>query len=475
MSVRPHRRTAGSAVAAATVLTWAGSALAQEDPGTVPVETSSGTVVQVTPGSTTTTHTYVPPPGFPQPGTDINAGLPSSSRPTSGGGRDSFDLGSGSGGSVLRGDKGAPGIVTTGRARVMVVPEIHLVTHGDTLWDLCARYFDNPWSWPKVWSNNPQVQNPHWIYPGDQIRLRMGGGGGGTGDDGLGGKRLAPGQSRSLGGGGGGGDGGMGRLLSERSRVPPQTVFLRDQGYVGDPDRDVWGELVGALEDQMLLSDGNHVYLQMKPGKDVKVGQRLTIFQTVRQPKPVKGARKPKGEIVAIRGSVRIENWDPETRVARAEITESVDAIERGAKIGPVGRRFDVVAPRAAGVTLWTYVLTSLYPHVYMGQNQVVFLDRGSDDGLRAGNRLLVVRKGDTWRRSLKTASSTARSRVRIDSPAAVDVETTPLQGDENKFPAEVIAELRVLRAEKQSSVALVVESAREIVAGDRALARKGY
>ena len=37
--------------------------------------------------------------------------------------------------------------------------------------------------------------------------------------------------------------------------------------------RDVWGELVGAVEEQMLLSDGNHVYLMMRPGVDLKIGQ----------------------------------------------------------------------------------------------------------------------------------------------------------------------------------------------------------
>ena len=51
------------------------------------------------------------------------------------------------------------------------VPDIHLVRRGDTLWDLCNHYYQNPWAWPKVWSYNPQIANPHWIYPGDQLRL----------------------------------------------------------------------------------------------------------------------------------------------------------------------------------------------------------------------------------------------------------------------------------------------------------------
>jgi hypothetical protein len=110
-----------------------------------------------------------------------------------------------------------------------------------------------------------------------------------------------------------------------------------------------------------------------------------------------------------------------------------------------------------------------------MGQNQLVFLDKGSEDGLKPGNRLIVVRKGDTWRRSLRTAARMARERVVVDSPDKVDTETTPLRGDEDKFPAESVAELRVLRTEKYSSIALVTESSAEIVVGDRALARKGY
>ena len=51
------------------------------------------------------------------------------------------------------------------------VPELHVVRSGDTLWDICWYYFNDPWQWPKVWSYNPQISNPHWIYPGDLVRL----------------------------------------------------------------------------------------------------------------------------------------------------------------------------------------------------------------------------------------------------------------------------------------------------------------
>src|SRR5215203_5118971 len=102
---------------------------------------------------------------------DPNADLPSSSRPRVGNETDSFDLGGSRGSSsVVYGGQGATGII--GARRPLEVPAIHVVRKGDTLWDLCDSYYANPWGWPKVWSYNPQIVNPHWIYPGDQLRMR---------------------------------------------------------------------------------------------------------------------------------------------------------------------------------------------------------------------------------------------------------------------------------------------------------------
>jgi hypothetical protein len=61
-----------------------------------------------------------------------------------------------------------------------------------------------------------------------------------------------------------------------------------------------------------------------------------------------------------------------------------------------------------------------------------------------------------------------------MDSPEIVDIETTPLSGKEKDFPEEVVAELRVLTTEAKSSVALVIQSRRELVPGDRAVAPRG-
>ncbi|HET6284145.1 MAG TPA: LysM peptidoglycan-binding domain-containing protein, partial [Polyangia bacterium] len=67
------------------------------------------------------------------------------------------------------GETDTPGSRRDGAADL--IPDTYVVKKGDTLWDICESYFHDPWRWPKVWALNPEISNPHWIFPGQAVKL----------------------------------------------------------------------------------------------------------------------------------------------------------------------------------------------------------------------------------------------------------------------------------------------------------------
>jgi hypothetical protein len=377
----------------------------------------------------------------------------SSAHPVTGDQEDGFDYGKGnaSAGAAVHGDENGA-IFIGGHAAGGEVPYSHLVRRGDTLWGICGDYFDNPYQWPRVWSYNPQIKNPHWIYPGDEVHLRDPSGAGATaGTIPTAGVAL-PYQQQTL--------------VDRRRQVPSGTVFLRDQGWIHDGDDQVWGDVTGSTNETMYLTDGNEIYLHIDKGHDVQLGQELTIF------KPIKSGRA--GTLVQIEGTARIDAWNAQDRVARAKIVESLDVVERGARVGPLARKFSIVPPLRNDAEVEAHVLVSIHPEEFWGQNQVVFIDKGAEAGLKPGNTLQIIRRGDAWRRTLVTSSAGWRVSPDDETPAPKLEQTPGSRKDEENYPEEVTGELRVVSVRKDSAACLVIKALHEIEPYEIAVAHKG-
>jgi len=376
----------------------------------------------------------------------------SSAHPVTGDEEDSFDLGSrGKGGAIAHGSEAGP-IFVGGRSFGGETPASHTVRRGETLWGMCDFYFRNPYEWPKLWSYNPQIKNPNWIYPGDEIRLKP------ADENGKNEAGVAAPSPR---------DPAKMTLVDRRRRVPNDTVFLRDQGWVRDESDDVWGEVTGAAQETMFLSDLNQVYLTIRGGHNVQIGQELTLFRT--------RTSAAAGAIVQILGTVRVNAWNPDSHIARAQIVETLDVIERGAKVGALARSFAVVPPRRNDADVEAHVLASVHPNEFFGQNQVVFIDRGEGAGLKPGNRLFIVRRGDAWRQTLVAAEASLRISADDERPMPPMEKTPGSRRDDQRYPDEVVAELRVLATKKDTAVCLVTQARSEIELRDLVVARKGY
>ena len=381
---------------------------------------------------------YAPPPPSGTPAPDINGHLPSSSRVSTDTSRaaDGFDLGTQVGGESVHGNPNGAYVVSG-----QYVPDLHTAKRGDTLWDISNAYFGNPYNWPRIWSYNKQIQNPHWIYPGDHIRLR--------GDSGV--------RQTQLG------------FVRPGRAVSPDTIFLRNVGFVQDDKDPVWGEVVGSPLERMILAEQDETYIQLDDKHDVAVGQQLQVIESIDVD------NLADADFVYIRGVVEVDRYNPKTHMARARITESFETIERNCKVMPLDRVIDVVRPVRNRVTVQARIVGALYPHEFYGQHQVVFIDKGSKDGIEVGNRFFAVTRGDLWRQNLKTVGSLGDKRGITEDDRRARVEDVPDHGDETLYPAETYGEVMVVRVRETTATALVTASIRELPRGAQLVAQEGY
>ena len=337
-------------------------------------------------------------------------------------------------------------------------PDTYVVRPGDTLWDLSGRFLNNPWYWPKVWSFNPEIDNPHWIEPGavlhfyrasEESPARVEAVAAETGpaeepaveaprelDDFSRADLKAPVSA----------DDEEEVMVAGPNRigyVAPRGRLVRRSAFVTQHEVDGSGALTAAFNERTLLTNLDRCYATFKANAPTRVGETYLVYRTERPiDHPVTGQRL--GYQTKILGTARVVAVD--AKAATVVLGQTFEEVQRGDLLGPWSEKLIrpvEMRPNARDVK-GLIVAAQLDVITQMGENHIVFVNRGKADGVEEGNVFSVIRSGDP---------------VGRDTNQVLDDRT---------LPDETIGSLMVVDVKEGVSTALVTRSLSELLIGDR-------
>lgn len=327
-------------------------------------------------------------------------------------------------------------------------PDVYEVVPGDTLWEICERFFGDSGYWPTLWSvNNTEVTNPHYIYPGQQLRFT-------PGSDVRTPSLLADGVAPPT------EDLSFDEnfkpvvhfLASNRdcdiqvpfSATSKQEITLHAPSFVTRSPIQQLGSVEAAAPDKLELSAGDFIYLRFRNPNDVNCGDIYTLYH------PVKELRHPEvrsarlGHVHAVTGEVMVT--DVSDKWVTAKVLQAFGEFRRGELVTDRVPVSGQVRSLQLSEDLDGYVIDKSHDENLMIQrNQVVFIDRGRSDKVQAGTTFWVVRRGDLLQ--LKSSS-------------------------DSDLPDQVIGRLVVFAADEHVSTAIMTDQALDVEIGDRITSR---
>ncbi|MDJ0938654.1 MAG: LysM domain-containing protein [Woeseiaceae bacterium] len=262
-------------------------------------------------------------------------------------------------------------------------PNEYVVQVGDTLWDIADAFLNDPWFWPEIWFVNPEIENPHLIYPGDVLGLVV--------IDGR--ERITNIRASTY-------------RLSPQARVTPLTEavtsipyeaiasFLTTGVVLEKGQAESLPYLVASRGDHLVAAAGNDVYVRGVDGA-APAGTRFSVVKIGDQL-----VDPDDNKVVGYQGI-----WVGEGTMRRAgdPATVSLTSTAREASQGDrlIPESVDVPLnffPKAPNGSIDGRIISVVGGVTQIGQYQVVVINRGANDGLMVGDVLTVYQTGRTVR-----------------------------------------------------------------------------
>lgn len=327
-------------------------------------------------------------------------------------------------------------------------PATYVVVKGDTLWDISGRFLKEPWRWPEIWNmNREQIKNPHWIYPGDVIKLSFDANGNpslsiasGTSDT----IRLQP-KIR------------VDTLAQAIPSIPSKVIapFLSlplvvEAGALANAPR-----IIATEDDRVVIGAGNTAYAL---GLQQSLGTKWQIYRPGKR--LVNGAGEVLGYEANYLGEAKVVRFGETSTI---EILRSTQEINRGDRLTPAAdTAIPSYSPRSPTANIVGAIISVLNGVDTGAQYSVIAIDLGKRDGMEVGHVLATLRKG-----AIISTEDPIGQATQPPSTAPEKADASALSANTVKLPDERNGLVFVFRVFEKVSYALVMSTRRPIELGD--------
>ena len=296
-------------------------------------------------------------------------------------------------------------------------PDHYSVKEGDTLWDIASMFLTDAWLWPEIWQVNPDIENPHLIFPGDEITLSY--------VDGRPqlsvsrGKqartvKLSPAQPVAM--------GDRNYKLKPRIRATPLTssipaipldaiASLLNTGRIVEKETlQNAPNILAGKSDRLVFGPGDGFY-----ARGIWPENKTSAFGIFREGEVYLDPQT--GEILGYEalevGTARVEKRDGD--LYTLVLTNVKEDVRVGDKLLPTEERRveSIFFPKSPDEYTEGVIMTVLGGVTQVGRNDVVAINRGTEDGLKVGDILAIHKAGKLIRDRKR------RDRVQLPSERA--------------------------------------------------------